>query len=258
MPNGKPYDKNDFFKTFNAIARHRHRYEVFRDFVTISAISLHNAVNMNDEMEQEYLHIVRQYKKEEVSRFCELLAILIELLELEPRDILGALYMELELGNNHTGQFFTPPDISLMMAQIIYGDQLKDIKQPFITLSEPACGAGGMVLAFAKVMISHGHSPVNRLWAQCIDVDRLAALMCYLQLILWHIPAEVVIGNTLTMEFQQSLYTPAHYMGGWGMRLYSRRSQDAPQMPEADRLELTTKEPQQAPKSDDLQFDFGF
>ena len=53
MPDGKPYDRNDFIKTFNNIARHRHRYEVFRDFVTMSAISLHNAVNKNDEMEEE-------------------------------------------------------------------------------------------------------------------------------------------------------------------------------------------------------------
>ena len=47
MPDGKSYDRNDFIKTFNNIARHRHRYEVFWDFVTMSAISLHNAVNMN-------------------------------------------------------------------------------------------------------------------------------------------------------------------------------------------------------------------
>ena len=93
-------------------------------------------------MEQEYLQIVDQYEKEEVSDFCELLAVLVELLEPEPRDVLGGLYMEWELGNDNNGQFFTPPKISLMMAQMTYGDQLKELEQPFITLSEPACGAG--------------------------------------------------------------------------------------------------------------------
>ncbi len=30
-----------FIKTFNDIARNRHRYEVFRDFVTMAAIAMH-------------------------------------------------------------------------------------------------------------------------------------------------------------------------------------------------------------------------
>lgn len=169
MPDGKPYNRNGFIKIFNGRARHRHRYEIFRDFVTPSAISLHNAIRKDEELEQEYLQIVGQYEKEEVSGFCELLAILVELLQPEPRDVLGGLYTELELGNDNNGQFFTPPEVSLMMAQMTYGDQLEKLDQPFITLSEPACGAGGMVLAFAKVMMGHGHNPANKLWVQCID-----------------------------------------------------------------------------------------
>lgn len=263
MPDGKPYDRKDFIQVFNGLARHRHRYEVFRDFVTMSAISLHNAIHKDDELEQEYLQIVSQYNKEEVSGFCELLAILVELLEPEPRDVLGGLYMELELGNDNNGQFFTPPEISLMMAQMIYGDQLKDIDQPFVTLSEPACGAGGMVLAFVKVMLSHNHNPADKLWVQCIDVDRLASLMCYLQLSLWHIPAEVVIGNTLTLDVRSVLYTPAHYLHGWDMRLHYRQAkelltQDPPATLEADRPESPTEESKPVPKGGNLQFDFDF
>jgi len=263
MSDGKPYNKRDFIRTFNVIARHRHRYEVFRDFVMISAISLHNAVNMNDEMEQEYLQIVGQYDTGDVQGFCELLAVLVELLEPEPRDILGGLYMELDLGNNHTGQFFTPPDISLLMAQMTYGGELKEIKQPFITISEPACGAGGMVLAFVNIMLQNGYNPADKLWVQCIDVDRLAAYMCYLQLSLWNIPAEVVVGNTLTMEIREKLYTPAHNIGGWDMRLQYRRVQEMiehsePQLLEVDKVELITEEPKKVPIVNSPQFDFGF
>jgi len=129
----------------------------------MSAISLHNAIHIDEELEQEYLQIVGQYEKEEVSGFCKLLAIFVELLEPEPRDVLGVLYMELELGSDNNGQFFTPPKISLMMAQMTYGDQLETIDQSFITLSETTCGAGGMVLAFAKVMMSHDHNSANKL-----------------------------------------------------------------------------------------------
>ena len=105
MPDRKLYNKQHFIRVFNDIARHRHRYDVFRDFVTLSSISIHNAVSKDEALEEEYLQIIKQYKKEEQSAFCELLAVLVELLEPEPLDILGPLYMELELGNNNNGQF---------------------------------------------------------------------------------------------------------------------------------------------------------
>jgi hypothetical protein len=69
------------------------------------------------------------------------------------------------------------------MARINCDEQLSILDdQPFITLAEPACAAGGMVLALVKVLIEAGHNPADKLWVQCIDVDRLAALMCFIQL----------------------------------------------------------------------------
>jgi len=219
MTETKQYNKQSFIKNFNSIAKHKHRYQVFSDFVTMSAIALHNAVNKSETLESEYMEIVGKYSKDEACKMSELLANLIELLEPEPRDVLGGLYMELELGNTNNGQFFTPPDVSLMLAQLSYGDKLESLKKPFITLSEPACGAGGMVLAFVKTMLNNKHNPAEKLWVQCTDIDRIAGLMCYLQLSLWHVPAEVIIGNTLSMEIREVYYTPAHYLGNWDTKL---------------------------------------
>jgi hypothetical protein len=221
----KPQEWGEFVRAFNGIARHRHRYEVFRDFVTLSAKTVQNS--MRDFMpteryqafENEYLATVKRYEKEETIEFSRLFAVLVCLLQAEPRDILGQLYMELELGNQNTGQFFTPPEVSELMARVTYGDELKAITKPFITLCEPACGAGGMILAFAKVMLSQGHNPAQRLWVHATDIDRTAALMCYLQLSLWHIPGVVVVGNSLTLEAGEAFYTPAHYLGQWSRRL---------------------------------------
>ena len=210
----------EFVRSFNNVAHHHHRYEVFRDFVTMAAIAMHNAIRKDAALEAEYLRIVRRYKKEDVIAMSVLLAKLVLLLDGEPRDVLGPLYMELELGNNQTGQFFTPHEISELMAQISYSDKLQALDKPFITVSEPACGAGGMVLAFVKVMLSHGHDPAKRLWVQCQDVDRTAALMCYLQLSLWNVPGVVIVGNTLTMDTREVFYTPAHHLGFWSHRLY--------------------------------------
>jgi hypothetical protein len=38
------------------------------------------------------------------------------------------------------------------MANLTFGDELNKLEhQPFITAGEPACGAGGMILALVKV-----------------------------------------------------------------------------------------------------------
>ena len=217
------HTKQTFISLFNSIARHKHRYSVFSDFVTMSAIALHNAVNMNEALEKEYLEIVARYSKEDVNSFCELLGNFVILMEPEPADILGSLYMELEINNLNNGQFFTPHEISLLLAKLTYGDMLDNLaNKPFVTLSEPACGAGGMILAFTNEMLKKGINPAEKLCVQCIDIDRLAGLMCYLQLSLWHVPAEVIIGNTLTLEFREVYYTPSYYLGDWKNRLSIR------------------------------------
>lgn len=265
----------EFVRSFNRIAAHRHRYEVFRDFVTMAAISMHNAIHQAPALEEEYLRIVKRYERDQVTELCSLLAKLVVLLEPEPQDVLGPLYMELELGNTNTGQFFTPHEISELMARLTYGEELKTLHKPFITLSEPACGAGGMVLAFVKVMLSHGHDPAKRLWVQCQDVDRTAALMCYLQLSLWNVPGAVIVGNTLAMEVREVFYTPAHYLGFWEYRLRNRTDEAAASALTATGVQdvatgcvasVADAEIQEPPipivrsgaKSTQTQFDFGF
>jgi hypothetical protein len=128
--------------------------------------------------------------------------------------------MELEIANKDAGQFFTPPEVSDLMAQLTFVDQLDQLEhQPFITASEPVCGAGGMILSLIKMMVAKGYNPAERIWVQCIDVDRMAALMCYIQLTLWNVPAEVIVGNTLTLEIREVWYTPAHHLGLWKYKL---------------------------------------
>lgn len=210
-----------FLKQFNALAQHRRRYEVFRDFVTLSAISLNNVMEPDAErkeaLEAEYMGIIHTYSHDEALSFAELLGLVVELLEPTPQDVLGDLYMELDLGNDRAGQFFTPNSISQFMAR------LNGVEPPpgqnFVRVCEPACGAGGMVLAIAQALIESGKNPARAMWAQCQDIDRVAALMCYVQLTLWNIPAVVVVGDTLANEEREVFYTPEHYLGFWDVRL---------------------------------------
>lgn len=259
LPNSS--NKSAFINTFNGIARHKHRYAVFSDFVLMSAIAIHNAVNPVESLEAEYMEIVGRYSKGGVNELAKLLGILIELLESEPTDVLGQLYMELELGNSNTGQFFTPSSISELMAQITMGDELKEVDKPFVTLSEPACGAGGMVLAFAKMMIANGHNPAVKLWVQCTDLDRVAAMMCYLQLSLWNIPAQIIVGNTLSMEYREQYFTPAHYTNGWDEKLRFQRMIDfvleleAPEQNQSNTQPTESEEPKRRLSTEGGQLD---
>jgi len=220
-----------FKTTFRQLAPYKHRYEVFRDFVTMAACSLHNSLHQGSdpetwpaparEREQEYLSITKGYKPEDLREFSQLLASLVSALNEEPRDVLGPLYMELEIASKDQGQFFTPPELSEMMARMTVAPDLvrKLEHQPFITAGEPACGAGGMILALVKVMTEAGYDPARKLWVQAIDVERMAALMCYIQLSLWNVPAEVIVGNTLSWEIREVWYTPAHHLHLWKYRL---------------------------------------
>lgn len=210
----------DFEHMFQSLAPYKHRYEVFRDFVTMAACSLHNGIRPDQTREDEYLGIIQSYERNDQLTFPKLLGSLVQALEPEPRDILGLLYMDMEIQNKTAGQFFTPTEISQLMAAISFADLEKTLHhRPFVSVSEPTCGAGGMILALVKQMIDAGHNPMERLWVQCIDVDRLAALMCYVQLSLWNVPAEVIVGNTLTWQHREVWYTPAYYLGSWQIKL---------------------------------------
>jgi hypothetical protein len=217
-----PRNKKEFLRLLDEATGHRNRHEVFRDFVTMSAISLHNVLARSQSLEDEYLAIMARYNKEEQGVFPKLLGELTLLLDSEPRDVLGQLFMQLDLGNDRTGQFFTPPEVSEMMARMLFESVTEEQSREFVTLSEPACGAGGMVLAFAKALIAAGLNPSQAMWAECTDIDRTVALMCYVQLSLWHIPAVVIVGNSIARTERERFYTPAHHLGCWSVKLKQR------------------------------------
>ena len=212
-----------FLSLFSQTARYHHRHQVFEDFVSCSVIALQNSLQFCDKREEKYMRIVGRYEKTDISRMAQLLAHVTNGLDETPGDFLGRVFMQLELGDKYRGQFCTPWNIGLMMARMQLGnveDNFRD--KPFITLSEPACGAGCMALAFAFVLREAGYSPHRYLWVSAQDIDPLAAGMAYIQLSLSGVPGEVVIGNSLNDERRRILHTPAHYMGNWSFLLQTR------------------------------------
>ena len=58
-------------KLIEETSRRHNTWQVFHDFVAMSAISIRNATDSRerDKYEQQYLDIVKRYDKEEVDRF---------------------------------------------------------------------------------------------------------------------------------------------------------------------------------------------
>jgi hypothetical protein len=231
---------------------HRHNtWKVFADFCELSACSLSNCVNVGeawDRRENQYRNIIPAYTKEELSLIAKLFALTVEALECEAGDFLGAVFMDLELGNHWKGQFFTPYSVCRLMADITYGDSLAEVVacKGFVTLCEPASGAGAMVIAFSEAMKSRLLNPQMQLHATCTDVDATAAHMAYIQLSLLNIPATVNIGNTLSLEIRDTLHTPAHVLGGWSYRL--RTGQPVAHDPMPAETDSVPETPSQAPR----------
>lgn len=209
--------KQEFIKLFSNIAKYHHRYKVWSDFISMSAYSLYNAYANNDQIEQDYLKISAQYKNEDLLAMSKLLALVVKGLEEEYQDFLGSVYMDLELGNSATGQFFTPYCVSKMMAQMSVPKDLKPGR--VIKLHEPAAGSGGCIIAVADVIKDLGVNPQEKLFVSCIELDSTVALMCYIQLSLLGVAAEVMIGNSLSLNITKTFITPMFFVKDWDNRL---------------------------------------
>lgn len=208
----------DMIKILKDLRGNRGMYRTFEDTIEALAIVISNGCDVLqfDAREARYLEIVKGYTREELDLMARFLALLVCEMEVERNDYLGQIFMLLELGSNYNGQFFTPYTLCQLMARLTIDQTLIETTidhRGYVTMHEPAVGAGGMVLAAEEAMCSLGHPGVMHV--TCVDVDLKAVHMAYLQLSLAGIPAIVIHGNSLTLEQWSTWYTPAHIFGGW-------------------------------------------
>lgn len=235
--NGLDPHQHAFIKLVKENA-HRHRcYEVFRDFCELAALSFSNAVDRQqfEAREARYLEIVKGYSKDELHRFPAMLAELAASLTGYFHDALGEIFMALDLGSHWHGQYFTPYSVASLMARMTMHDAGERIeREGFITLCEPAAGAGAMLIAAAEVVTVAGYNHQQHMHVTAVDVDSTAVHMAYIQLSLLHVPAIVVQGNSLTLQEWGYWVTPAHVMGLWDVRLRRRNQATSQALSTAD------------------------
>jgi type I restriction-modification system DNA methylase subunit len=219
----------EFDKTLLSLVGKYERWRLFSDFVAMGAYAFGNAIVKNEKHEQIYMDIVKRYSKDEANTLASLLGMVTVALDTdEPHDVLGDAFMRLELSSHWHGQFFTPYAVASMMAQMTIGDRARALKRmlveekDYISVGEPACGAGVMIIAFVNALRRQGIEPQRHVYVEAQDLDATAAHMTMIQLSLLHIPATVIVGDTLAMERRDVFYTPAFHLGMWPLRLRQR------------------------------------
>ena len=191
-------------------------YEIFMDWIQCVALTISNSLQqIHDKVwqsrEESYKRIMEKYTKEERERFPEMLAWLVEELEDNPRDVLGEVFMKSGMGSDAGGQFFTPYNISQMVARLVV-----DPKEEKITLNEPSCGSGGTIIAAAMELREMGVNYQKCMEVVAQDLDWRCVYMCYVQCSYLGINAICVQGDTLCDPYRKgyprnrTLRTPAN------------------------------------------------
>ncbi len=213
--------KKAFKELFISLAERHGRFEVWSDFVTMTACSISNSSDKRfyDDREKMYLTSAKRYNREELEKIAALFSIVVMALDDNPeQDFLGEMFSGLNLHNEWHGQFFTPYHIGSFMAAINLIDAGEQLKQKeVITVNDCCCGAGCLLIAFANEARKAGIDFQSRIVFVAQDVDFVAAMMCYIQLSLLGCKAIVKVGNSLTdpfvppdMENDTAWYSPMY------------------------------------------------
>lgn len=226
--------EKEFLDIFQRLCYSRSSWEVWADLITAMACSLSNAIDRSPEhyekREKEYAACIKRLGSVEAP--AEIFAIVVMAFESNPeQDFLGKMYMKLNLGNHWKGQFFTPYNVCKMMSEINCVDIDSQIEEKgYISVCDPACGAGATLIAAANTMKDANHNFQNHVLFVGQDIDRITGMMCYIQLSLLGCAGYVCIANTITnpltghvlfpqeMEAQELWYTPMFQSQIWSFR----------------------------------------
>mgnify|MGYP001623083073 CR=1 FL=1 len=183
----------EILKDIERAARSTDKHKFVSDLMECGAIAISNLVDLpqREKREKRYLQIMKSYAKENQKSladiFAKIFALLSSVVYDDGRfdDYLGKLFMNSDLGNEHTGQFFTPYHISRFMAEVTLTEELiteKADRDEIITISDPCCGGGGMLVAALEVLKCHGVNYARNCYLDAADIDLRCVHMTHLQL----------------------------------------------------------------------------
>ena len=211
--------QKQFVKIIESLGYRFSVHDVFRDFCEMASWNLRRPFYEAEAL-TVFERLDSKYDQEHINVLAEAFAHMVLSLEDGYKDFLGECYMSMELGNSYKGQFFTPYHLCKLMARCNIGNDIKSKLNPsgYVTVSDPACGAGATLVAAVEEARNQGLNPSTNLLLYATDVDITAVNMCYLQLSLCGVAALVAHGNTLSMEIYSQYLTPVYFLNNWAVR----------------------------------------
>ena len=195
-------------KMFDELTGSRSIWQVFNDCIEMYAYAIQNQFVGEKKYKANeclYKKTAEKYNEREMQTVVEIFGTVVEMLEKNPfRDLLGDLYMQLDMGSDALGQFFTPYHLSRLVAEMAFNvDEVKSIiaEQGYITVNEPTVGGGANIIAFCECLYNHHINYQNQCVIIAQDLSRTTALMCYVVLSLIGCSAVIKIGDTLADPF---------------------------------------------------------
>lgn len=208
-------NKKAFIKHLESIDRSKHIQDKFGNFCEMAYCAIAKTTQIDEakaqSLEDRYMEIVSTYQnKDDVRKMSELLTLAALSLKNGGCDFLGEIAGDINALDKNSGQFFTPYHVSKLMAKIQMPDIPKLIEDKgFFSLSDPAAGAGCMPIAAADCVEEAGYNPMDCMSVQAVELNCTTYYMLYVQLSLRGVAAEVIHGNSLSLETFNSQYTPA-------------------------------------------------
>lgn len=204
--------KKQIIKQLDRFQYSRSRREVFLDAVEYNALSVATKFDIYKRRERltRMDEILKSYTGGDAAAFSSIrtdMFLLLQGMLDDYGDHLGEIYMEIEAGNKQAGQYFTPYHVSKLMAEITLGN-VKD-REKILTLNEPCCGSGGMVVAAADVLAEQDFNYTDKLLVVANDIDRNCVNMAYLQISFAAVPAIVHCQDTFMQKISDTFVTPA-------------------------------------------------
>ena len=210
----KEYTK-EFVQSMHALMDkgQRRAWDVFKDFCEMAYCALAQQTHADNKrhewLEGRYMSCVEKYTKEQAQSIADMMAMVSMAMDANGEDFLGHIYEhEGFCDQKFGGQFFTPWALGRTLARLTFSavDKIQDLP-PVITLSEPCCGSGRLVLASAEYLREQRIDPAKRLWVDAVDADIVCAQMTYIQMTFAGIPGIVRHGNSLHMTQQDAAIT---------------------------------------------------
>lgn len=196
-------------------------WDIFNDFLELSTMSISCTADKfkRKERKEKYMQITSKYNKDELKILSNMLGELAVTLENNISDVLGELFMELQLGGKWNGQFFTPYHICQLIAAVNLNKCEEIINNKgYVAINEPSCGGGALIMAMVETMKNKGYNPQQQLKVTCKDLELKSVYMTYIQLSLLGIPAEVCYANSLNLKEFDKFRTPNWMLGLWKHR----------------------------------------